>query len=234
MRKLLIADSNEDFRLALSEALQNRCQILWCSTGTEALRILREETPEILILELMLPELDGLTLLERANAEGLHPSALAVTSLVSDYVMRSAEAVGISYVMRKPCDIRAVADRALDLPPRTAAPVVLRDDRHLVSDLLLKLRISTKHKGYRYLLEGILVIAQDPAQSITKELYAEVAKRCGCKRQNVERPMRNALESAWQKGDQMLWAQYFPEKTNRPTNAEFLSRMAQELKQNPE
>ena len=231
MRKLLIADSNEAFRLALADILQHHCQILCCGTGTEALRILRDENPEILILDLMLPELDGLTLLERAHSENLRPAVLAVTSILSDYILRSAEATGIAYVMRKPCDIRSVADRALDLPAKGSVPMPVRDDRRLVSDLLLRLRISTKHKGYRYLLEGILVISRDPAQSITKELYAEVAKRCSCKRENVERPMRNALEAAWDRGDPQVWAQYFPEKTNRPTNAEFLSRMAQELTQ---
>lgn len=234
MRKLLIADSNEAFRLALADILQDHCQILCCGTGTEALRILREETPEVLILDLMLPELDGLTLLERAHTESLRPAVLAVTSILSDYILRSAESIGISYVMRKPCEIRSVAERAMDLPLCTSASVPVPDNRKFLSELLLRLRVSTKHKGYRYLLEGILVISQDPAQSITKELYAEVAKRCGCKRENVERPMRNALEAAWDRGDPQIWSSYFPEHTHRPTNAEFLSRIAQELTPYPE
>ncbi len=66
MRKLLIADCSEDYRTALANALTDHYHVLCCRTGTEALDILRRENPDILVLDLMLPELDGLTLLERA------------------------------------------------------------------------------------------------------------------------------------------------------------------------
>ena len=108
MQKLLIADCSEAYRTALTAALRNSYQVLSCRTGTEALELLHRERPDIFILDLMLPELDGLTLLERACADGLHPMVMAVTPLLSPYVFQCAQKLGIEYLVRKPCDIDAI------------------------------------------------------------------------------------------------------------------------------
>ena len=79
-------------------------------------------------------------------------------------------------------------------------------------------------------VEAILILAQDPEQTVTKELYPAVAARCGCASINVERAIRSAIESAWKKRDERVWQQYFPPAGDgacrRPTNAEFLNRIA--------
>ncbi len=229
MAKILIADGSEDFRLALAEALEGRCQVLCCATGTQAMHLIRRESPDLLVLELMLPELDGLTLLERLREEGIQLSVLMISSMLNDYVFQAAAALGITYAIRKPCQIPVAAHRALALLEPGKPEALRPSGRHCVSSLLLELGVATKHKGFPYLREGILVLSEDPAQSITKELYPAVAKRCGCKRENVEHPMRNALEAAWDRGDPGVWQQYFPGHIKRPSNADFLTRMAQEL-----
>ena len=86
MRKILIADCNEDYRVALTAALKDCYHVRSCRTGTEAWTLLNQEQPDIFILDLMLPELDGLTLLERIYAKGLRPVVLAVTPIISTYV----------------------------------------------------------------------------------------------------------------------------------------------------
>lgn len=230
MLKLLIADCNEDFRLALTEALQGRYHVLCCRSGLQALDILRKEHPDIFILDLMLPELDGITLLENAVSEGICPKVLASTPLVTDYVLESAQRLGIGYLMRKPCDVHAIAARAGDLTQTLTPPVAKQDPRAFVLERLHGLSISSKHNGYRYMTEAILMLANDPGQSITKELYPAVAKICGCKKGHVERSIRSALESAWDHSDPEIWQPYFPGAASRPTNAVFLSRMTEELR----
>lgn len=229
MRKLLIADCNEDFRLALADALQDRYHVLCCSNGREALDTLRREAPELLVLDLMLPELDGITLLEAASAENIRPKVLAATPLLTDYVLDSAHRLGIGYLMRKPCDIHAVAARIRDLSHPLNPPVSKPDRRTLLLERLLSLSISPKHNGYAYLTEAILLLAEAPGQSVTKELYPAVARICGCGSSHVERSVRNALEVAWKHGDPAVWQRYFPDAVRRPSNAVFLSRMAAEL-----
>jgi len=81
MRKLLIADCNEDYRTALAAALGSQYHVLCCRSGTEALALLYQEHPDIFVLDLMLPELDGLTLLERVSANGICPMVLAATPI---------------------------------------------------------------------------------------------------------------------------------------------------------
>ena len=229
MQKLLIADCNEDYRTALTAALQDSYHVLCCRTGTEAWELLRRERPEILILDLMLPELDGLTLLERACAEGLRPMVLAVTPLLSPYVFSCAQRLGIEYLVRKPCDIHAIVSRIKDLSQPLNAPISQVDPMSYVSELLLSLHFSTKHNGFSYLREGILLMAKDPAQSVTKVLYPAIAQTFDCQKENVERSIRTAMDHAWDRGDHELWCRYFPNAQQRPTNAVFISRITEAL-----
>lgn len=231
MRKLLIADCSEDYRTALANALTEHYHVLCCRTGTEALDLLRRENPDILVLDLMLPELDGLTLLERACAEGIRPMVLAVTPILTGYVYGCAQRLGIEYLIRKPCDIDAIASRVMDLSQRLAAPRPKTDPAVSVSELLLSLGFSTKHNGFAYLREAVILVSKDPAQSVTKVLYPAVAHIFGCQKENVERSIRTALDSAWKRGDLQRWNRYFPDASYRPSNAVFISRIAEALLQ---
>lgn len=229
MRKLLIADCNEEYRTALAAVLSEQYQVLCCPSGTEALALLQQENPDIFVLDLMLPELDGLTLLERISASGICPMVLAATPILTDYVFSCAQRLGIEYLVRKPCSIEAVASRIRDLSQRLKAPEPKQDPANYVSNLLLSLGISTKHNGFSYLRESVLRMARNPAQSVTKLLYPEVAHICGCSKENVERSIRTALDRAWEKRDPDLWQKYFPNARQRPSNAVFISRLAEAL-----
>lgn len=234
MLKLLIADCNEDFRLALAGALRESYHVFCCSSGKEALHILYQEKPEVLVLDLMLPELDGLTLLEAAVAKGLCPKVLAATSLLTDYVLDSAQRLGIGYIIRKPCDIQATAARVRDLTQTLNPSPRKADKRSQIPERLLALSFSTKHNGYNYLIEAILMMTANPAQSVTKELYPAIAKIFHCGSRHVERSVRSAMESAWDHGDPAIWQQYFPDAQRRPSNAVFISRLADDLRRETE
>lgn len=229
MRKLLIADCSDDYRQALSAALQGSYQVFCCRTGTEAWTLLHTECPDIFVLDLMLPELDGLTLLERSCADDLHPMVMTVTSLVTDYVYSSTQRLGIEYIVRKPCDIQAIVSRIQDLSQRLKISGPRIDPANYVTELLRSLGFSTKHNGYAYLREAILLMSRDPSQSVTKVLYPEVAHIFGCHKDNVERSIRTAIDHAWDKGNRDLWLRYFPNSVQRPSNAVFISRLAEAL-----
>jgi len=229
MWKLLIADCNEEYRTALSNVLKDQYHVLCCRTGTEALELLHREHPDMFVLDPMLPELDGLTLLERACADGIHPMVLAVTPILTGYVYSCAQRLGIEYLIRKPCDIDAIASRVKDLSQRLRTPKVKTDPINYVTELLLALGFSTKHNGFGYLREAVLLMAKDPAQSVTKVLYPAVAHTFSCQKENVERSIRTALDCAWERGDRRLWNHYFPDARHRPSNAVFISRIVESL-----
>jgi len=233
--KLLIADGTEDFRIALADALRGAYHVRQCSDGREALDQMRKFLPDIVVLDMMLPGLDGITILEMAASAGLRPMVLATTRYLSDYVVEASERLKVGYLMMKPCDVRATVARISDLGQRICQPLVTQPDpRNHVSNLLLALGIPTKLKGYSYLREAVLLMAKDPAQSITKELYPAVGALCNADADNVERSCRSAIANAWGSRDEHLWRLYFaPDSSGtlkRPTNAAFISRLADTLR----
>lgn len=231
LQKVLIADGSDDFLLAVTQALQTQCQVLCCQDGTRALALLRQERCDLIILDLMLPGLDGITLLEMAISEGICPVIFAVTPLWNPYVEQISNRLRFGYLMRKPCDIQAVAARAMDLIATHTPPDRTQEDRRFVSKLLLDLGFSPKRDGYKYLLDAVPAYAANPAQAFTKELYPDIGKLHQHSGDSVERSIRSAMDAAWKAGDHGLWQQYFSTLTTRPPAAEFISRMAEILRE---
>lgn len=234
MLKLLIADGTEEFVLALSDALRDTYQIRACSGGREVLSLLRGFSPDLLLLDMMLPELDGISLLQQAAEEGIRPMVLATSRFFNDYVLERLESLGVGYVMRKPCDINATVCRLHDLSQRIRVPAQTRPDpRNAISAALLNLGFAASLKGYACLREAVLLMMEDPGQSITKELYPEVGKRTGGNRVQTEHAIRSAIAKTWEKRDPGVWDAYFPPKAGGvskcPTNKEFICRLADSL-----
>lgn len=230
-RKILIADGSEEFAAGLCDALRGTCMVRVCREGHQALEQLRSFAPDLLVLDLMLPGLDGISLLQQASAEELAVNVLAVTSFVSPYVVAAVTRLGVSYVMMKSCSVDAVVARIDDLAADAKAPSVAQPDtRNTVSNILIALRLPTKLRGYGCTREAVLCLMRNPGMSITKELYPMVAKLCDGNAVQVERAIRGAIQAAWSNRDETVWRRYFqpgPDGTiPRPSNAEFLSRIA--------
>jgi two-component system response regulator (stage 0 sporulation protein A) len=231
-RKLLIAEGSEELAAALGELFRGSCQVRLCSDGDSARQLLGLFQPDVLVLDLMLPGYDGLSLLQWLRDQPMRPQVLAVSRFFSDYVVEQTQALGVRYVMRKPCAVSALASQISGLLNYEAAQEPVR--REHPADLhnhFAALGIRGRHHGSTYLHHAVPLYAADPLQSVTKVLYPEVAKRCGCKASHVERDIRNAILSAWKKRDENIWRLYFPADgtgtVKRPTNSEFIARMAQ-------
>lgn len=234
MQRILIADSDQDFCTLLASELREQYEVAVCFDGISALNMLRDSSPDLLVLDILLPEIDGISLLEALTAMDHRPTVLATSRFLSDYLMQRISQLSVGYLMMKPCHVKALCSRIKELTceyPATAVSSV--DPRERISSLLISLGISTKLKGFACLREAILLLTEDPAQSITKELYPAVAKRMssGATGQQVERLMRSAIESAWERRDIAQWEIYFPENARlfRPSNRTFLSRLAETM-----
>lgn len=229
--KLLIADDSEDFTLALAQLLEEEFEIRCSQNGKETLTLLHSFQPDLLVLELMITELDGISLLQAAVDAGLRPNVLAVTRFYNDYTANLMGPLGIRYAIRKPCDLHATAARIRDLIHAPCQHSQAIDPRAQVTALLHALGFPAKLHGYAYLREAILEMARNPSQSITKELYPTVAVICGCTRGQVERSIRTAIASAWNKRDEQAWRKYLRtdpgSPLDRPTNGEFIIRLSE-------
>ena len=228
--KLLLADPNEEFLHALTHVLQDSYCVYTATDGIQALQLFRKMKPEILFLDLMLPGLDGITLLQRVAESQISPKILASTRYLSEYTLQAAQRLGVGYVMLKPCDIYAVADRISDLTESLTPPLLLQPDtRSAITNTLLHLGISTKLRGFGYLREAIVLMTKSPEQSITKELYPAVAALCNATSMQVERSIRSAIATAWRRRDASAWRAFFHSEDTRPTNADFICRLSDEF-----
>lgn len=231
MLKILIADGTEEFSSALGEYLRSEFLIRTCCEGNQALELLGSYRPEILVLDLMLPGLDGISILQAAQKLGLNPMVLATSRFISPYVMEAMDRFGVGYLMVKPCDVVATVSRIRDLSHELYAPaMVLPDLRSTVSNVLLHLGMPTKLRGYCCTREAILCQMRNPGMSVTKELYPQVAHLCDGTTAQVERAIRGAILAAWNNRDERVWQRFFlpgqDGEIPRPTNAEFISRIA--------
>ena len=238
-RKLLLAEGNEELAIALEEGLRGIYTLRACRDGQTALELMRSFKPDVLVLDMMLPGLDGVSLLQTITDAHMEPMVLATTRYYNDYMLDSLNRFGVGYVIVKPCDVRATIARIGDLSSRIRPAKPTRPEpRVSVTNLLLQFRIRAKLKGYNYLRDAVVIMAEQPGLSITKELYPEIASRYGTNYKLVEKCIRSAIEGAWEVRDQRLWESYFPsgpeDPQERPSNAEFICRLADTLRMDEE
>ena len=231
MQKLLIADGSSIFSSVLANALQDRFQITVCADGKTALELLQQEQPDALILNLMLPHTDGLTVLQKS---AFHPRViLAITMHLSSYVEQSIAALGIDYTMVCP-SVETVVTRLDDLTRQSSLSAESTDLQTLVKHHLRILNMPTHLDGYQQLCLALPMFTENPQQLLTKELYPEVAKQWGSKDgRSVEHSIRKAIQAAWHQRDNALWRKYFAVNNQGhipcPTNKEFICRLAEIL-----
>lgn len=232
MGKLLIVDGIEESRVALENLFRDRCEVRACADGETAMEILQEFQPDILVVDLMLPGTDGLSLIQQLRRWELKTMILAQTCLASNYVMEQLKRLEVDYVMLRPCLMKAVEVRINDFLAQLQQIEPLRPTgNQMVINLLMGLGFSPKLDGFGYLAEAIPLYAKDPTQAITKELYASVGRPWQKDAVLVERSVRSAIEKAWREGNPRIWRQYFrcgPDgSVPRPSNGAFIARMAQ-------
>lgn len=238
-QKLLIADASVGFCGALTETLCGAYELRVCHDGLKARELLDSFHPDVLLIDLALPELDGIAVLKDLNACARRPITLVTTRYRSPYIESAIGALGVDYLMMKPCDIRTLADRIHDLAGcagEIAAP--LPSPQRTVTNMLLAVNLSTKWKGFQFLEEAVVLYARDPGQSVTKVLYPEVAKRFKTSALSVERSIRSAIHSAWRQRDERTWRLYFTPGRDgtmpRPTNTTFMASLAHQLQRQME
>lgn len=234
-RRLLIVDSSEDFLLAVSQVLEDRYQVSCCLDGMDALSHIRSHRPDLLLLEPMIPRLDGISLLQILRSEDICPVVLMVTRYYNDYILYMLPQLNVGYFMQKPCEINALVARLQDLDQQSQLsnlpePRIPLNPESLLNDL----GFSSRHRGYKFLLTAIEIYLRNPEISVTKELYPAVAARHNAAQANVEHAIRTAIEAAWKRGNAENWHALFPEcLASRPTNSTFINRIAQKLREYP-
>ena len=236
--KIMLADADGEARSMLQDALEKTGRfavIASTGDGNEALRLAGEAKPDILVLDLILPGLDGLSVLSRLEGEQL-PLVLVTSSFVTQEVAAQAGDLGASMFISKPYGEDAMVESLLRLAekadPRVHAPGL----EELVTSIIHEVGVPAHIKGYQYVREAIMITVEnmDVINSVTKILYPEVAKRYHTTPSRVERAIRHAIEVAWDRGDLETLQKFFGYSVSnakgKPTNSEFIAMISDRIR----
>ena len=246
--RIAIAEDNDELRSYMVQYFQKQQEIAVvgeAANGLDALKMLQDKQADVLLLDMIMPSLDGFGVLDhiqRMPAEK-RPRVIAVTALGRDDFIRRAVDLGVVYYMIKPVDLPVLQERILDVAQnQPALPMEGRilaasgqslDDR--ISNIFLAMGIPAHIKGYQYLREAIKLVIETPAMigGITKELYPAIARRFGTTSSKVERAIRHAIEVAWSRGRVDTLNKAFgcevAQPDEKPTNGEFIALIADKL-----
>ena len=241
---VFIADSAEEFCTGLTAALQRADGFHVVGTaadGEQAIRMIGERKPDVLVLDLMLPKKDGISVLKAIADMERRPVILATSAFVSTYVSAAAANLGVRYLMQKPCDMTALTEQLEEIRGGESLrfPTPRRMDKtsieSLVTGIIHEIGVPAHIKGYQYLREAIIIAVNDMdvINAITKVLYPQVAKTFGTTPSRVERAIRHAIEVAWDRGDLDTLQRFFgytvSNTKGKPTNSEFIALIADKL-----
>lgn len=230
MQKIFIADYSQDLLFLLSGALRARYAVHTFDDGAQLLTQLREIRPDVLVLDLLLTQVNGLGVLKVIQEEQLCSAVVVVSRFISDYILDMLKQYPVVFVAMKPYSLESIIDQIDDLCAGLAgAPEAQIDPHCVVSGILLALNIPTHKKGFRYCRESILMMADNPSLQLTKEVYPTLAKEYSTSSAAVEKAIRAAVDSGWENRNDHVWQQYFLPAPNgmipRPTNTQFLTRL---------
>ena len=242
IRTVLLADANEEFREMLREYIEKTGEFRVVGStgdGTEVLRLAQGQMPDLLVMDLVLPGLDGFGVLKALNVRetGL-PRTVLVSACCSDRAVADAITLGASYFCSKPCQIQSLLDRlraALEEGEEADPLQHSAELKNMVTSIIHEIGVPAHIKGYQYLREAIMIAVDDMEviNAVTKILYPEVAKRFATTPSRVERAIRHAIEVAWDRGDLETLQRFFgytvSNTKGKPTNSEFIAMIADRL-----
>ena len=239
-RTVLLADANEEFRLMLREAIgtaEGFTVVGSTGDGVEALRLIEQLQPDVIVADIVLPGLDGISLLRHMKERGgTMPRMIMTSAFCADQVVGEAMGLGASYFLPKPFEVDTLMDRmhsafSAPLTPEERAAAL----KNLVTSIIHEIGVPAHIKGYQYLREAIIITVGDMEviNAVTKVLYPAVAKHFNTTPSRVERAIRHAIEVAWDRGDLETLQKYFgytvSNTKGKPTNSEFIAMIADRL-----
>lgn len=258
---VLIADDNQEFSKTLATYLgnENDMEVIGIAKdGVEAVEQIKELLPDVAILDVIMPHLDGLGVLERINNSNIvkTPICIMLSAVGQDKITQKSIELGADYYVVKPFDIELLIKRIREIKNFKPTPnnnfiarevpvrkyIEISDNKSpenleaLVTNVIHEVGVPAHIKGYQYLREAIMMVIKDidVLNQITKSLYPQIAQRFDTTPSRVERAIRHAIEVAWGRGEQDMVENIFgytvSASKGKPTNSEFIAMIADKLR----
>ncbi|KJF28154.1 sporulation transcription factor Spo0A [Clostridium aceticum] len=254
--RVLIVDDNEDFCDILSEYLERQEDIEVigiAQDGLKAIEQIGEKTPDVVVLDIIMPHLDGLGVLEKLNSMNLatFPKVIILSAVGQDRITQRAISLGADYYVIKPFDFEVFIDRIRQMagssssahskkrPISATSTGLITNNNSLeaeITNIIHEIGVPAHIKGYLYLREAITMVIGniELLSAVTKELYPSIAKSFNTTPSRVERAIRHAIEVAWSRGKidtiNNLFGYTVHNDKGKPTNSEFIAMVADKLR----
>lgn len=239
--KLMVVDDNREFCNLVRDYAQMRDEIEFCGAaldGISALQFIREIKPDVILLDNVMPDMDGLGVLKHLQSfeSRLRPKVVMITASPTEVYMRETYKLGAHYVMSRKSDIDAMIDRCLMAVSNSVDEEEYKTEEEMITSAICSVGVPANVKGYPFLRTSISMVIRDQKMvyGITKQLYPAVAKKHDSTPGNVERNIRSAIEIAWKRGDREAFSQLFNMTMDfngpKPTNSEFIAMIADKLR----
>ncbi len=256
MVKIAIADDNEKMLNIMGKVLaeQSDFEVVGMATnGVEIINIIKEKQPDIVLLDIIMPQIDGLTVMEKVKEDNevtKEPTFIVISAVGRESVTEDAFNMGATYYIMKPFDNQMLINRIRYVKNNkkllsNKRPALVTDNSEAVSDRSLEaditeiihdIGIPAHIKGYQYLRDSIMLSVKDNdvINSITKILYPTIAKKYQTTSSRVERAIRHAIEVAWNRGNtdtlNGLFGYTISNGKGKPTNSEFIALIADKIR----
>ena len=255
-----IADDNERMLRLLGAIIESDEELNVVGTakdGEEAYNVIKTKEPDVVLLDIVMPKLDGLGVLDRVNHDKTikkHPTFIMISAIGQEKITEDAFELGADYYIMKPFDNDMVINRIKKVKNRTLGVKGLEsrkvnayekleeeEEPNLeadVTEIIHEIGVPAHIKGYQYLRDAIIMSVNDMdmLNSITKILYPTIAKKYQTTSSRVERAIRHAIEVAWSRGkmdtiDEMFGYTIHNGK-GKPTNSEFIALITDRIRLN--
>ena len=250
-----IADDNQMTLELLGDLVSSDSELQVIGTakdGEEAYHLIKEKEPDVVLLDIVMPKLDGLGVLDRIRSDGNiknRPTFLMISAVGNECITEDALAKGADYYIMKPFDYAQILDRIKSVRNRrnmkdVHQSVTMENDRSYtpqsleedVTEMIHEVGVPAHIKGYQYLREAIIMSVNnmDMLNSITKVLYPGIAKKYQTTPSRVERAIRHAIEVAWSRGKMdtldELFGYTISNGKGKPTNSEFIALITDKIR----
>ena len=251
-----IADDNEKTLKLLDSLVSSDRELKVvgkAGDGEELMDIIKTKEPDVVLLDIIMPKVDGLTVVDRVNRElgGKRPSFIVISAVKQEKITEDAFELGADYYIRKPFDNEAVINHIKRLRLKrersyrsfqknsiyeSRQEYVEQNLETDITNLIHEIGVPAHIKGYQYLREAIMMSVEDMEMlnSITKVLYPTIAKKYQTTSSRVERAIRHAIEVAWTRGKMDTIDELFGYTVNgrkgKPTNSEFIALIADRIR----
>ena len=239
--KVLVVDDNVSSVSAISKYFSSHAVIKVVDSandGEEALKKLRSKEYDVILLDLIIPKIDGLEVLDIMSKEHIKGKVIILTSYSKEETIRRVSDYGVNYYMLKPFDLKLLEKRITEVvsEPDVVHKKVSNKLDLKVSKMLHNLGVPSHIKGYQYIRDSIIMMYENPKYlgGITKELYPDIAMKYETTPSRVERAIRHAIEVSWNRGDYELMEEIFGNSVDydraKPTNSEFIATVTDKIR----